>query len=92
MQHSSPSAALPPPSPRAISAADDLVFEELIDACDRAASYAVSAREAAFRGSRHALEIHIQELLACVVAALEIRKMLSAGDDARQAPQEARPA
>ena len=67
------------PSPDAVSAARDLAFEAICETCDCAASYATSACEAAYRGSQHALGVHLGELRICVVAAIGAFKELEAG-------------
>jgi hypothetical protein len=64
------------PSPEAIAAGRDLVFEALQEQLDLAGSFALSAREAAFRGNPATLEIHLRQLRLCVVDALQTYKEL----------------
>lgn len=59
------------PSPAAVDAGSDLVFEALVEQLDFAASYARSGREAAWRGSREATEVHLKQLRLCIVEALQ---------------------
>jgi hypothetical protein len=66
----------PVPSTAALSACRDLVFEAIQEPLNLASSYALSAREAAFRGSADTLEIHLRQLRTCVVAAIQIYKEL----------------
>jgi hypothetical protein len=62
------------PSPDAIAAARDLVFEGLIEAGSLAESYSRSLTEAAWRGDRSTVEVHLRQLRACVVASIDIFK------------------
>jgi hypothetical protein len=64
------------PSPDAIAAARDLVFEGLIEAGSLAESYSRSLTEAAWRGDRSTVEVHLRQLRACVVASIDIFKQL----------------
>jgi hypothetical protein len=64
------------PSPDAIAAARDLVFEGLIEAGSLAESYSRSLTEAAWRGDRSTVEVHLRQLRACVVASIGIFKQL----------------
>jgi hypothetical protein len=66
----------PASSPAALSGCRDLVFEAIQEPLDLASSYALSAKEAAFRGSAATLEIHLRQLRICVVAAIQIYKEL----------------
>jgi hypothetical protein len=63
-------------SPDAIAAASDLVFEGLIEAGSLAESYSRSLAEAAWRGDRPTVEVHLRQLRACVVASIDIFKRL----------------
>jgi hypothetical protein len=67
-----------PPSPEAISAARDLVFEGLVETGSLAESYSRSLAEAAWRGDRATVEVHLKQLRACVVAGIGIFKQLEA--------------
>ena len=57
-------------SPQAIEAANDLVFEHVVEVLDRTESYVRSASEAAWRGDSKILRTHLLQAKACVVAAL----------------------
>ena len=64
-------------SPVPVTAAcNDLAFDAIIESCDLAVSYAVSAREAAWRGDRRLLAGHLAQLRACVVTALDAHRQL----------------
>jgi hypothetical protein len=65
-------------SREAISAARDLAFEGLIEAGGLAESYARSLAEAAWRGDRSTVEIHLRQLRACVMATIDIFKQFDA--------------
>ena len=71
------------PSPDAIAAGRDLVFEGLIEAGSLAESYSRSLSEAAWRGDRSTVEVHLRQLRACVVAAIDIFKQLDAAEAGR---------
>jgi hypothetical protein len=64
------------PSPEAIAVGRDLVFEAIQEQLDRAGSFALSAREAAFRGNPATLEIHLRQLRLCVLDAISTYKEL----------------
>jgi hypothetical protein len=64
------------PSPEAIAACRDLVFEGLIEAGSLAESYSRSLTEAAWRGDRPTVEVHLRQLRACVVTSIGIFKQL----------------
>jgi len=66
------------PSPAAVSAANDFVFEALADTCDLASSYARSAAEAAWRGERVTLRVHLMQLRLTTLAAIQRFKEISA--------------
>lgn len=61
---------------RVAAACNDLAFEAIVDCCDLAASYAMSAREAAWRGDRQLLAGHLSQLRACIITALGAHKRL----------------
>jgi hypothetical protein len=63
-------------SAEAIAAARDLVFEGLIEAGSLAESYSRSLTEAAWRGDRSTVEVHLRQLRACIVAIIGIFKQL----------------
>jgi hypothetical protein len=69
------------PSPDAIAAGRDLVFEGLIEAGSLAESYSRSLTEAAWRGDRSTVEVHLRQLRACVVAAIDIFKQLDGAEE-----------
>lgn len=65
-------------NPQSVAAVcDDLAFAAIMEACDLAESFALSAREAAWRGNRQLLECHLRELRAATVAAIGGYKLLS---------------
>ena len=64
-------------SDAAVVVCDDMAFEAAFEALDSAVSYAISAREAAYRGNRKLLDGHLSELRLCVLTAIEARKRLS---------------
>jgi hypothetical protein len=66
------------PSPEAIAACRDLVFEGLVEAGSLAESYSRSLTEAAWRGDRSTVEAHLRQLRACLVAAIHVFKQLDA--------------
>jgi hypothetical protein len=70
------------PSLDAIAAARDLVFEGLVEAGSLAESYSRSLTEAAWRGDRSTVEVHLRQLRACVLAGIDIFKQLD-GVEAR---------
>jgi hypothetical protein len=76
----------PAPSPAALSACRDLIFEALVDVCDRAASYARSASEAAWRGDESTVNVHARQLRACVVEAIKLRNELASQSGNNGAP------
>lgn len=59
------------PSDAARIACDDMAYEAAYEALDAAVSYAISAREAAYRGNRRLLDGHLSELRLCVLTAIE---------------------
>jgi hypothetical protein len=65
------------PSPDAIAAGRDLVFEGLIEAGSLAESYSRSLTEAPWRGDRSTVEVHLRQLRACIVAIIGILKQLN---------------
>jgi hypothetical protein len=71
------------PSPDAIAAGRDLVFESLVETGSFAESYGRSLAEAAWRGDRATVEMHIRQLRACVVTAINVFKQL----DGAEAPE-----
>jgi hypothetical protein len=73
------------PSPEAIAAARDLAFEGLVEAGSLAESYSRSLSEAAWRGDRLTVEVHLRQLRACVLAAIDAFKGLDAAEAGRAA-------
>ena len=65
------------PAPVA-SACADMCFEAIVETCDLAISYATSAREAAWRGDRRLLAVHLAQLRLTVITALDAQKRLLA--------------
>jgi hypothetical protein len=63
-------------SAEAVAAGRDLVFEGLIEAGSLAESYSRSLTEAAWRGDRSTVEVHLRQLRACIVASIGIFKQL----------------
>jgi hypothetical protein len=64
-----------------LAAARNLSFEDLVDVCDRAASYARSASEAAYRGDSHTVEVHLRQLRLCTIAAIQTFRSLGPETD-----------
>jgi hypothetical protein len=62
-----------------MTAARDLIFEGLVEAGSLAESYSRSLTEAAWRGDRGTVEVHLRQLRSCVVAGIDFFKRL---DDA----------
>jgi hypothetical protein len=77
-QISHPVGALPHSSAGAVSAGRDLVFEGLVEAGSLAESYSRSLTEAAWRGDQSTVEVHLRQLRACVVAAIDVFRRLDA--------------
>ena len=63
---------------RLAAATDNLAFEAAFEALELAVSYAISAREAAWRGNKQLLDSHLRELRLCTLTAIEARKRLAA--------------
>jgi hypothetical protein len=63
-------------SPEAVAAAHDLAFESLVEAGSLAESYARSLTEAAWRGDRSTVEVHLRQLRARVVVSIGIFKQI----------------
>jgi hypothetical protein len=64
------------PSPKAVTAALDMTFEALVETAAVMESYARSLGEAAWRADRLTVEAHLRQLRACVIACIDIFKML----------------
>jgi hypothetical protein len=64
------------PPPEIVSVLDDLRFEAIMEALDMATSYAISAREAAWRGDKSFLGVHLQQLRLSTIAAMSTFKEL----------------
>ena len=60
------------------SASADLCFDAIVECCELAASYANSAREAAWRGDRQLLAGHLAQLRLTVITSLDAHRRLSA--------------
>jgi hypothetical protein len=68
------------PSPRAIAACDEFVFDELFRAFDLIASYANSGMEAARRGDRGEIRLRLRvQLRDCFRHAVKVHDLLSPG-------------
>jgi hypothetical protein len=63
-------------SPEAISAANDLAYEALVESATLVESYARSLREAARRAEAVTVKAHILQLRACIVAVIGTFKEL----------------
>jgi hypothetical protein len=61
---------------RCSSAVSDLQFDLIVETVDLAASYGRSASEAAWRGDRLTLGVHLRQLRLCVIAAIQTFKEL----------------
>jgi hypothetical protein len=55
---------------------DDLAYDAVAETCALAESYAVSAREAAWRGDCGLLRGHLLQLRLCVITALDAQKRI----------------
>jgi hypothetical protein len=66
------------PSAEAIATARDLVFDGLVELGSLAESYSRSLAEAAWRGDRSTVEVHLRQLRSCVVTSIDIFKQLGA--------------
>jgi hypothetical protein len=75
-----------PPSPEAVSAGHDLVFESLVEAGALAESFSRSLTEAAWRGDRATVEVHLKQLRACIIAGIGIFKQLKGGEARKERP------
>jgi hypothetical protein len=70
------------PSEAAVRAANDICYESIVEACELTASYASSAREAAWRGDYHILEAHLRQLRLTVIFSLNaFRAIATVGDE-----------
>jgi hypothetical protein len=67
-----------PPSSAAIGLCDRLRLELISETMDLAASYASSASQAAWRGDRATLELHLKQTRLSLLTAIETFKALSA--------------
>lgn len=75
-------ADLPAPSPEAISASRDMVYEYIVETAELAESYARSLGEAAWRGDRLTVEVHLRQIRACVLEAIGAYKTIENGGSA----------
>jgi hypothetical protein len=62
------------------SALDDLRFEGIVETCDLASSYARSAAEAAWRGDRQLLRVHLLQASRATAEALRTFAELETGE------------
>jgi hypothetical protein len=75
----------PSASAEAIAAANDLAFESLVETGSLAESFARSLVEAAWRGDRSTVEVHLRQLRLCVLAGNDIFKRLDSPEAGRAA-------
>jgi hypothetical protein len=73
------------PRAEAIAAARDLAFEAIVETASLSESYSRSLAEAAWRGDRATVEVHLRQLRACVLAAIDAFKALDADEAGRAA-------
>jgi hypothetical protein len=66
------------PSPQAIAAARNLIFEAAREVADYAASYVTSIGEAAYRGDETTFAVHIGQLRSCFIELTKLRDELKA--------------
>lgn len=71
-------ARMNPPSPAAKAAVDDVVFAEIEELADKAASYWRSVREAAFRRERLTVAVHLKQVRLITLSTVQNLKMTSA--------------
>jgi hypothetical protein len=64
---------------RCASAVNDLQLDLIGETIELAASYAFSASEAAWRGDKVTLGVHLRQLRLCVITAIQTFKELSDG-------------
>ena len=67
-----------PPPPTVADAIDDLRLEAIVEFCELAASYSRSAAEAAWRGDRQTLQVHLAQLRLTTIETLGVFKELGA--------------
>ena len=67
------------PSAEAISAANDLAYEAIVDTADLAVSYAISVREAAWRRDSQVVRIHLEQLRLATITAIQAYKTIGVG-------------
>jgi hypothetical protein len=63
-----------PPSPEMFSVLRDQAFEEIERVAGLAASYSRSLGEAAFRGDRATMDMHLRQLRLCVLSMIKTYK------------------
>jgi hypothetical protein len=68
------------PSPEVVSVLRDQAFEEIEWVASRAASYARSAAEAAYRGDETTMGVHIRELRLCCLSLIQTWKEMGGAD------------
>jgi hypothetical protein len=68
----------PASSTAARSAVRNLIFEALCDVLDLVESYAISGREAAYRGDEITIGVHIRQIRACTIELIKLRNDLGA--------------
>ncbi len=78
---------IPSPSAAVVGVVDDMRLESIIESLDLASSYARSGAEAAWRGDRLTLGVHLQQLRLSTIEAIRLFKSLGsqAGEEARAA-------
>lgn len=75
----------PPPSPELVSALRDQAFDEIVQVATLAESYSRSIGEAAYRGDRTTVEVHLKQLRLCCVSMIKTYKDHLNGDGVRKA-------
>ena len=78
---------LPAASTAVVGVVDDMRLDMIVEVCDLASSYARSAAEAAWRGDRLTLGVHLQQLRLSTIEAIRLFKLLGS-----QAVEEAKAA
>ncbi len=64
--------------PQTVATCDDLRLEAIVETAELAGSYARSAAEAAWRGDRLELDVHLRQLRLVTIAALKTFNELGA--------------
>lgn len=76
----------PPTSPIALAAGREVLFGVTMDMCDWSASHLRSATEAAWRGDRAMVGVHLRDARSAFIAALKVyNELVAEGEKARAA-------